>query len=355
MKEPRIAGIDLAYAISVFGVIFFSLSVGLTSCESTLSVVSYDLISDTFAALFLFLNGIMASLMMHCGISSRRKAKTCLIHKGILFIILGLAASILWPTQILVTIGLLLLISPLLTQVTGSILRALYVVTITASILLFSFGATDGATVVGPFSLSSAFISHYADYTLVSGYYSLLPWAVFFLSGVLFGRLDFLNPKIRRSSGFFSWIVIGAGSIVQILGGALFISKSHSKSDLVFPFFYSPEFNIISFILIATGLSILTLNLCVKMGETKRRSEPRFFLQKMGSIKHFLYISHIVYGLVFILIFGQNQVDTIGQELCLIAFFIGVSIVFTWLWKKQFTLGPIEWVLKILSGSNEKT
>jgi uncharacterized protein len=355
MKAPRIASIDLAYAISVCVVICFSLSAGLTSRESTLSVVSYDLISDTFAALFLFLNGITASLMMRRGISSRRKAKAYLVRKGILFVIIGMATSILWPTQILVTLGLLFLAAPMLTQLTGSILRALYVVAIPASVLLFSFGATEGAAVLGTFSTSADFISNFVDYTIVSGYFSLLPWAVFFLSGVLFGRLDFLNPKIRRSSGFYSWIAIGAGSILQIFGGALFVSKSQAKSDLVFPFFQSPEFNLISFILIATGLSIVILNLCAKWGESKLGVKPRMFLQRMGSMKHLLYINHLVYGLVFILIFGQHRVHTIGRELCLIVFFVGVSIVFTWLWKKQFTLGPVEWVLKMLSGSNEKT
>jgi len=353
MKVPRIAGIDLVYAISVCVVICFSLSVGLTGRESTLSVVSFDLIADAFAALFLFLNGIMASLMMCRGNTSKRKVRAYIIRKGLFFIAIGVLASFFWPIQILITLGCLFLIAPVLTQFASSIIRALYVIGVVAVILLFSFGDVRGVGEVPAFAISSNFIADYFCYVVVSGYFSLLPWSIFFIAGLLFGRLDFLHPKIKRIASFCSWIGVGVGSIIQIFGGTLFSSASSDKSELIFPFFKSPEFNIISFILISTGLSIILINFCLTLGEKK--TWVKILLQRMGSFKHTLYINHLIYGLVLLLIFGQKGLHSVSTLVAIIGFYLGVSIVFTWIWKKQFTLGPVEWVLKMLSRSNEKT
>lgn len=355
MKAPRIAGVDLAYAISVCVVICFSLSAGFSGREASLSGVSFDLLTDTFAALFIFLNGITATLMMRRGNSSRRKMRRYLVRQGILFLILGFISSFFWPIQMLSLLGVLFLTAPILTQLTGSILRVLYVVDVVSAILFFSFGDAGGVSTAPAFAVNEEFVLGYSSYFLVSGYFSLLPWAVFFISGVLFGRLDFLNPKIKRTSGFLSWVAIIVGSILQIFGGSLFTTVAETKSLLIFPFIFTPEFNIISFILIATGLSIILLNACIQWSEKKKGANARLLLQRMGSIKHSLYVNHLIYGIVLILVFGSRGIHDLGVMLALVGFFMGASVAFTWLWKKQFNLGPVEWVLKLLSGSNEKT
>ena len=353
MKALRIAGIDIVYAISICVVVCFSLSVGLTGRESTLPAVSFDLIADTFTVLFLFLNGIMASLIMYRENSSRYKVRVYMVRKGLFFIAIGVLVSFLWPIQILITLGCLFLITPLLTQLSSPILRVLYIISVTAIVLLFSIGDVRGVSQAPTFEISVNFIVNYLSYITVSGYFSLLPWTIFFIGGLLFGRHDFLHPKVKRTASFCGWAAIGIGSIIQILGGALFSSTSLSKSALIFPFFNSPKFNVVSFILISTGLSVIIINVFLTRGEKKTWIET--MLQQLGSFKYTLYVNHIIYGLILILLFGRGGINSVSVVAAIIGFYFAVSIVFTFFWKKQFTLGPVEWVLKMLARSNENT
>ena len=355
MKVPRIAGVDLAYAISVCVVVAFCLSVGLSKGTSSLSPVVFNPWVDAFIGMFFFLNGITTTLMLSSKRQRTSKVHRYFVRKGIVFFTIGALASLFWPVNFLMTLGLLFALSPIFLQLNSGIVRFLFILVFAICVMSALCAASSlAAGTIGREGFDTVFVD-LVDSLFVSGYDRIAPWSLFFLTGVLHGRSDILNRKKQRRSTLIGVVAIVIGSLVQVFGGTFFTSPVSHDNELIFPFFPSPDFSIIAFLLFGLGICIVLLNLCLKIMTTQRKKGLLTFLQRFGALKHTFFLNHILFGGLLCAIFQATGFQNVWIISCAIILYLSVYFAFVGMWKKPFTLGPVEWVLQQLAGINENS
>jgi uncharacterized protein len=355
MKASRIAGLDLAYAVCICFIVIFSLSAGFQANLGVSYGVVYNPVIDTFAGVYLFLNGATAALMLKAAPNRSKRLRGYLVRKGAILTVIGIPLSILWPTNFLITLGILFLFSPLLIQLSSTILRFIVIGILSYAVLHYLFLESLLNSVNS--NIQPRFWTWFQDslaFILTNGYYAILHWGAFFIAGILFVRMDFLNSRRATTNYAIGVMAVLLGGLVQFMTANYSFETFALKPIKTFPYLFSTHFSLPAFLITALGISVILVNWCVKLCKTYRRSKVLALAQKMGSIKHTVYINHIVIAIILSHLIDHSILTKPLMNLGLSLAYISISLIFTALWKKQFNLGPVEWVFHRLSGTNEK-
>jgi uncharacterized membrane protein YeiB len=103
------------------------------------------------------------------------------------------------------------------------------------------------------------------------------------------------------------------------------------------------------FLLASGGEATAVIALCVRLcGERLSRAwQP---LAATGQMALTWYFAHIVLGLGTVEVLGLVNSQSLPVAAgCGVGFFI-VAVLLSWLWKKVFRHGPLEWTLRKLAG-----
>jgi uncharacterized protein len=355
MKAPRIAGIDLAYAVSLFAVIAFSMAIVLTESTSNMSGIHFDVLRDSFAAIYLFLNGLTLSFITQASGKSMSSMTPFLVKRGLFFTLTGFIISLFWPIDILITLGICTMACPLLFLINSGFLRFLVLATGVFSLIIGSF--TDLILTTEAIDLSKSFSDIIIDsvlFVLLSGYYSIFPWALFFLLGVMYSRHDFLSKQNATRSGFWALFAIAIGVGVELITFEFFTPISSLQNTNVVPFAFMLPVYLPGFLFIAYGLCIICLNTCVWLNHQLQKWKALHTLRQIGSMKHSLYYFHFLVGGIAMFYMDAIEIEDKRLIAFLVTGYFVLCIVFTVLWKMKYRLGPIEWVLERITTKNAK-
>lgn len=350
--SSRLAGIDLAYVLATLGCVAVSYLFVVGQKTGLLDHVHYFPLLDLFPAWFFFMNGLTTTLMLRDSHISSRKLGLFMGKKGTIMILIGLVFSPIWPMNLFLACGVFYVLAPTLAKLNTTILRVITVAValITISIISFTFIKTH--INYSGLELQGTGLSQLIAFVFFNGYYSLLPWAFFFMLGIIHGRGQVRVRGIFQPSNILAlfWFFCAIASQLFSLGfyqdrEELYLGNSFPLNNKIF---------LPSFLFFGMASNILLTNACVYMMKEWPKDKFRKWIQDISSMKYSFYFFHLVLGAITM---GMFNLETFGGKLGMILYlFVSTSLLF-WLtlyWKHKINdLGPIEWLIKRISGSGK--
>ncbi len=360
MVKERIIGFDLARAYALFGMFIVNFNYCFGSVFQTTDPAGrfLNLFTGNSTSIFIILAGMGLSLLSKQkndeNISSKQALRSVILKRSWFLLALGLLLFNWWPGDILHFYGSYMHFAAFLLFVPKRyyLWSALAVVVI-YHILLFIIPVTTGWD-MATFRYNDFWtVSGFLRNTFYNGWNSVFPWIAYFLLGMWLGKLDWDNKKIRRA-------VFISGSIVFVVFELLrFVTQSYFSSlalDYVMSEYFPPYF---PFMAITAGFALMVISICMFMGEYFQNNKIITWLVKTGQMTLSHYVIHLTLGMILLQFltgkqytgFPEDEVPTAPLYILFfaIAFFI-VSILFSILWSKRFKNGPLELLMRKISG-----
>ena len=349
----RLIGIDVTYAIALVGCVMYGFSYTIGDLvQSSLTHTKFNVFFDIFPALFFFLNGFTVTLTMRDRRVSSRKLLSYSGKRGSLVLIVGLLFCAFWPMNIFVASGMMFLITPFVAQWNNVLIRVITLLTVVLGISLLFLDVPAHTTYTLP-SLGGGEIYNGLGFLFFNGYYSLLPWIVFFFAGLVFGRTEIRPRGWLPPSSMVGLALIAFSFLVnryaKILDTDVLLLR---RSDL---FFMNVRLLFPAFCLYGMGVSIVLVNTCVFV--FRKMEAPRLikFIQTISSMKYSVVFFHMLIGTITL---ALANVEFFSKRLALILYVVlatMLTLYLPFLWKKRVTdQGPMEFIMKRISGSAKK-
>ncbi|MDA1601218.1 heparan-alpha-glucosaminide N-acetyltransferase domain-containing protein [Bacillus cereus] len=358
--KKRIIGLDFARAWAMFGMLLVNFMV-ITGAEGNgppFLITFMSLFEGRASALFVILAGIGITLMTRSAVASNEKIKISnsrkIIWKRSLFLfILGLLLYIMeWTGDILHYYGVYLFVAAFLITVRKKLLLFLsIIILLIAQYLQLTFNPFEGWEGPTPFINYVDFwtIQGFLRNLFFNGYHPIFPWFSFFLIGMIIGRLDLHNKKIRKG---LLLLGITTTILTEILSKGLtyFFIPYIGKEVATFLFNTGPILPNVLYILSATGSAIATLIICLYIAE---KYEMNWFVTSIiqtGQLTLTHYVSHVFIGIGTLILLNRMEHQSLLFVLLFAIAFFSFSILISVLWRKKFSRGPIEWIMRKLAG-----
>lgn len=358
--KKRINGLDFARAWAMFGMLIINFSV-ITNAEGNgppWLIHFTSLFQGRAAALFVVLAGIGISLMSRGtaadGDLTQIKSSRIIIWKRSLFLfVLGLSLYVLeWTGDILHYYGVyLLLASALLTVKNKWMIGLAIIILIAAQSLQVLFNVFQGWSDTAPFI-------NYVDFwtaegfirnLLFNGYHPIFPWICFFLIGMVIGRLNLHDRTIRNR-------LLGLGLImtisIEVISRVLikWFNPIIGAEASAFLFNTGPILPNVLYMLSATGSAIIVLILCLYIAEKYEKGWFVTMIVRTGELTLTHYVSHVLVGIGILILLNRLENQSLAFVLLFSSCFFIFSVLFSLLWRKKFSRGPIELVMRRITG-----
>lgn len=359
--DKRLNGIDFARSFAVFGMVVVNYHVVLSYSvtEPGWLRTVFGIFEGRAAALFVILAGVGISMMLQGnfvkdesrGLSLTRKT---LLKRALILFVAGLVYTPLWPADILHFYGIYILLAVLVLNASS---RTLWVISISLVVLFFLL------LFVVDYSAGWNWLTlEYVDFWTVegmirhlfyNGFHPVVPWLAFMLFGIWLGRLNLLDKSLQIKlicSG------IGIALISELASWALLrylpaVLNDVSAADIEAIFGTKPMPPVPLYMFSAGGVAVAVIVLSVIIAERFRDSAWVKLLVNNGRMALTLYIAHVVVGLGVIESFGVlDGTNSLEFTAISAASFIVGSLVFTWIWRRFFQRGPLEYLMRKLAG-----
>jgi len=357
--NKRIIGFDLARAYAIFGMYIVNFNIVFGNLTDTsLAGKFLSLFSGNSSTVFVMLAGMGVALMTNRpAYTSEEKSKLRgTINKRAWFLFgLGLLLVLWWPAGILQFYGGYMLIASILLFLN----KKYYLYTAALAVLIFHC-----LFVVFPYETGWNFETlEYIDFwtvngfirnTFYNGWNSIFPWLAYFTVGMYLGRLDWTLPKTQ-----YKMFIIGLLSFLSISLLQLISNNFPMNEDIKFFINanYLPPF--LPFIISTLGFGLMLIAFFMYI--SKFLSENKFAndLARTGQMTLTHYISHLTIGMiVFAIITGKEYAAKMNVEapihpiivLIFATTYFIVSYYFSKLWTKKFKNGPLELLMRKVSG-----
>ena len=352
-SSSRLIGIDVTYVMALVGCVIYGYTYTIGDLvQNSLTHTKFNVVFDVFPALFFFLNGFTVTLTMRDRRISNRKLLSYSGKRGSVLLLIGLMFCAVWPMNIFIASGMMFLVIPFVAQWNNVLIRIITLLTIIFGITLLFLDVPAHTTYTLP-SLGGGEIYNGLGFLFFNGYYSLLPWVVFFFAGLIFGRTDVRPKGLLPPSSVIGVVLIVAAFFVnryaKILDTDALLLR---RSDL---FFMNIRLLFPSFCLYGIGLSIFLLNANIYL--FRRLTAPKLlkFVQTISSMK---YSVVLFYTLIGVITLTATNVEFFSKRLALVIYVVLATVLTFYLpfiWRKKVTeQGPMEYLIKRISGSAKK-
>lgn len=361
-SSERVEGYDLARALAYFGMVFvhFRICVSAKDAGPTWLGSVVDQLDGRAAATFVTLAGAGMSLMARPSWTTGdqvelTKVRGKLLRRAAFLFVLGLLYFEIWPADILHCYGVYLAIGTLLLTAKSRTLWYVAVGFVIAYLPLFvMFDYSEG--------WKWSTLSYRGFWTplgllrnlFFNGFNPVIPWTAFLLLGIALGRLDLLDPRVRRR-------VVSAGLAAAVLGEALSrillhyartnLNQMMDIEDIHAIFGTEPMPPLPLFMIVAAGVAHAVIGLSVAAAERWKGAVWLSALVRTGRMALTLYVAHVVIGLGTLESLGWLQRGTVTFAVASAAVFCLVSVLFAVVWSRRFTRGPLEWVMRRIAAS----
>ena len=351
-RSNGLIGIDIAYIIALIGCLFASIIFGIGGRLHMLSHDHYYLIMDFFPALFFFLNGLTVTLTMRDRRISSRRLLSYLGKRGMILVLVGLLFIKVWPLNLLFASGIFYLIAPFFAQWNNIILRSLLVVVWLLSIVLINFDVPT-TTLYSGIHLGGANFKHLFSFLLFNGHYSPLPWFMFFVAGLIYGRSDLRPRGIMPPSSLVAILFMLAA--VGLEGYSTKVYGVKDKEDILSLVGLNIKFYLPAFLVFATALCFLVMNVVNYLFRSSLSKSRLALIHSVSGSKYSIYFFVMFFGSIIASI--TNTI--IFRDKWVIFFFalalISFSLYISYIWRKRISqTTPIEWMIKKVSSSTKK-
>ncbi|MDJ0923283.1 MAG: heparan-alpha-glucosaminide N-acetyltransferase domain-containing protein [Acidimicrobiia bacterium] len=358
-KTKRIIGLDIARAFAIVGMVIVNFNVVMSNGVAEpawLHVVATSL-EGRAAATFVVLAGIGASLGSRRaretgGDEDRQRAKVTLARRALFLFVIGWLFYPIWPADILHFYGVYLAIGSMLLFTSD---RTLFRVGAGAALvsILFIVGfdyfanwnldelSYDGVATPGGF-LRNLFLD---------GLHPVLPWIAFYLFGMWLGRTNMRDRAWRRKLAYWSlaalvavesaaWVVLGPKG-----------STPAELSDESWRWLFSVEMlpPMPLYLVAGAATAVLVIIGSMMLGERlpERATAP---VVHTGQLALTLYVAHVIVGFGILEAMGRLEDQSLEFIFLASLLFTAAAIAYSTWWRRRHARGPLEWVMRKLSG-----
>jgi uncharacterized membrane protein YeiB len=358
--RTRIAGFDLARAYAIFGMFIVNFNFCFGSFENRTPLGRFlNLFTGNSTAIFIICAGMGLSLMTsrihEYSLEEKRRLKTIILKRSWFLLGLGLLLYSWWPGDILHFYGgymhfsVFLLFAPRKYLLIGAIVAIavfhllLLVIPIWTSWDLSTFKYQDFWTVKG-----------FLRNTLYNGWNSIFPWIAYFLLGMWLGRIDWQDTRTMRKIFFVALFFFVSFEALRRYA----VYKQFDREILDYIMFdYFPPY--LPFMIITASFALMVITVCIWLGRKYSESKIIKWLAITGGLTLSNYVFHLTVGiLIFQALSGKKYTgflqtgipSTPGYILTFSILLFLVTVTLSVLWTKRFKKGPLETLMRKISG-----
>jgi hypothetical protein len=351
-RNYGLVGIDASYVLALMGTIFMAIFFVVGNKTSSLQEgegTTYFVFLDFFPAMLVFMSGYTFSIKMRDRKTSSRSKLSNSARKGSLMFFVGLLFVGNWPVNMFIALGMFYMAASLLGQMGNFMLRTLAVVCLMISVICINL-EVDPMPLYGPLQLQGAGVREFVAYFLFNGYYSFLPWFVFFLAGMVFGR-----GNIRPNGWFPPSSFVGLGLMLlsilaEMYSKTLYSPISASNVPGIYPL--NIRNFVPSFVLLEVGMSVVMVNSLNYLFRKTRNRRLSDGLRKLVEARYSVYLTMLLAGSIML---GLFSVTVFSQSYLLLLMDVIVCIACAYamlLWKRNLTAKPpMEWLISRVTSS----
>ncbi|MCH8563629.1 DUF418 domain-containing protein [Nesterenkonia sp. YGD6] len=336
----RMLALDAARGLAIIGMI--AVNTGPRGDDELLEMI-YRVPYGRASLLFVLLGGIGVSLMTRRSREQHAPLPwVSLLWRCVLLLLGGLALQELAHdvSVILQIYALLILFSlPLLRVSGGLLLLTTGISALLGPVIWIAVQAqTDGRFDRDPVSASGPPWEIFTGIVL-TGPYPLIVWAAPFVLGLWLGRLELTDSRI--STRLIIWgaaAAVAARLLSALLVAAFGEPTTHMAWERLFSAVAHSQMPL--WLIGGTGSAVFVLGLCLKIHAWSHPMvSPLIFL---GQLALTAYVGHLLI-LAFVVRPGP---DTLVQGMIASTWTVAALMAFAWLWRKRFSRGPLEVLLR---------
>jgi|GEM_PF-3885153 len=221
MRVPRIAGVDLSWAVALIFVLPASAFIHFSNFNDGFDAYNFELFTDFFFALLFFSHGVSAGTLISA-VSSNERVNRYFMVQGLFYLFLGVPMDYFFSVNFLMILGVYYITARVAVYLDNQIVRFMIVILVVAGIFLYAFGQSDLLIETGgSLTLVDKVLLHLAEH-----HFNIVYWLPIFLSGVLFSRADFQSGRKHREIRLMAFMLIFFGFVLHVLGMRLFHTTS---------------------------------------------------------------------------------------------------------------------------------
>lgn len=358
MKQ-RIIGFDLARAYAIFGmfIVNFNTVFGSITDESILGKF-LSLFSGNSSSTFVILAGMGISLMTNrpeYSVEEKLNLKTIIIRRSWFLFAIGLLLYLWWPADILhyyggyMHLAIFILFAPKKYFLWVAII-SIVIFHILFAIIPYETGWNFNKLEYLDFWTITGFLRN----TFYNGWNAIFPWSAYFFVGMWLGKLDWNQFKLQIKMFSIGLILLVSVILIQSFANNFIINKDilmYITADYIPPF--------LPFMLSTFGFALMLISTFMHIGVKVENNKYAKVFAKTGQMTLTHYISHLTIGMViFGSIVGKNYNQNFFEKaatspLIILTFailYFLLSCILSNLWSKKFKNGPIETIMRKISG-----
>ena len=367
MERQRIIGFDIARALAIFGmfIVNFNFSFGDLRIENSSIGQFLNFFTGKPTAIFIVCAGMGVSLMtnkyLEFSQQEKEKFKSIILKRSWFLFALGLILYKWWEGDILhfyggyMHIAAFFLFVPKRYYLVGAVL-SIIVYHILIYLIPYNTGWDESIYNYSDFWTIKGFLRN----ALYNGWNSIFPWIAYFFLGMWLGRINWQDTKIRKRIfilGFiFFCLTIGLQKYSIHIQSNIMIAEIPIVAYI--NSVYLPNF--LPFMVITASFALMVIIICIWLGEKFKNVKIVVWLSETGKMTLTNYVQHLTIGVLIFQfmtgsIFPRGHLQTgkvISPEYILmfsLCYFI-VSVLFSVLWTKKFKKGPLELLMRKISG-----
>ena len=353
----RIIGYDLARALAVFGmvVVNFKVVMGAEQNGPSWLIHLVGLFDGRAAATFVVLAGAGISLLTRKGFAAKdhgllRKNRNALLKRALFLFVVGLLYTPLWPADILHFYGIYIGIAALLLATPKHYLWSLSgtLIIVFAVLLLFVLDYDNGWNWETLDYIGFWTVSGMIRHLFFNGFHPVIPWLAFLLIGMILGRKDMRQKKVRQR--VFAWGIavalfaeVTSWLVIQMLSPGTSLVE---LEEIQIIFGTSPMPPMPLYMLAGAGTACAVIALMIGFGEKYREAAWVRPFVSTGQLALTLYVAHVVIGMGFLETIGRLENQTLSFAVITSLLFFMLSVVFAHYWRLRFERGPLELVMR---------
>lgn len=355
----RIEGYDLARAGAVFGMVLvnFKIAMGAEEAGPDWLVGLLGLVDGKAAATFVVLAGAGMSLMSRraresgdpVALSGVRRS---LLRRALFLFVVGMAYTPLWNADILHFYGVYMALAVWMITWSG---RGLLAVGLGANVVFFALLSTldyEAGWNWTTLEYEGLFTPRgLVRHVFFNGFHPVFPWLSYLLLGLWLGRQDLLDPRVRnRLGGLGLGVAVGVSLLSAWLVDAVGTGIDGTAETTVALFGTAPmPPNVFA---IAAGCGSAVFLVCAAVAIQLRIAGTALAraLVRTGQLALTLYVAHVVLGMGALILLGRLEDQSLAFSLAASVGFMGIAVVFADRWRARFDRGPLEWVMRRVTG-----
>jgi len=190
--------------------------------------------------------------------------------------------------------------------------------------------------------------------TLYNGWNSMFPWLSYFLIGMWLGRLNWYDRIIKRNIFIIGLVVFIIIQALRLMVRQHFFNPFWS--DYIMAEYFPPY---LPFVLLTIAFAFMVIPICMVIGEKFSNNKLVLALQKTGQMTLSHYVIHLTIGMILLaFLTGKHYTGLLEDEKPTASIYILIysvvfyvfSFVFSIFWSRKFKNGPLESVMRKISG-----